>query len=236
MWYMGSKRLIAKHILPIILNDRKGGQWYVEPFVGGANSFQCVPNPKLGGDCNRHVIQALLVIRDNRAALPKKADDISPEFYQELKSNTGHMLHGYVGYACSFGGKYYGGRVKSSYPKDKYLRDRVAAQYEAAKTTREGIRGCVLLARSYDELFLPDNSIIYCDPPYEGTTGYSNKDRFDHAKFWQWCRDKTLEGHTVFISEYNAPDDFECVWQKEINNNLSTKTLRPTEKLFIYKI
>jgi DNA adenine methylase len=37
MNYMGSKRRIAKHLLPFLLKDRKAGQYYVEPFVGGAN-------------------------------------------------------------------------------------------------------------------------------------------------------------------------------------------------------
>ena len=37
MKYMGSKARIAKHILPIILKDRKPNQWYSEPFTGGAN-------------------------------------------------------------------------------------------------------------------------------------------------------------------------------------------------------
>lgn len=34
---MGSKRRIAKDILPIILENRKENQFYVEPFVGGCN-------------------------------------------------------------------------------------------------------------------------------------------------------------------------------------------------------
>ena len=33
MVYMGSKRRIAKFILPIILANRTDGQWYVEPFL-----------------------------------------------------------------------------------------------------------------------------------------------------------------------------------------------------------
>ena len=42
------------------------------------------------------------------------------------------------------------------------------------------------------------------------------------------------QGHTVFISEYQAPDDFKCVWQKEIINSMNqTKTYKPIEKLFI---
>ena len=72
---------------------------------------------------------------------------------------------------------------------------------------------------SYDELEIPSNSIILCDPPYEGTTGY--KDVFDNTKFWNWCRQLSNQGHSVFICEYNTPDDFECVWEKELKSSLS---------------
>ena len=41
------------------------------------------------------------------------------------------------------------------------------------------------------------------------------------------------KGHEVFVSEYNAPGDFECVWSKELTNAMSTKkTYKPIEKLF----
>lgn len=39
MKYMGSKSRIAKHILPIILKNRKDGQYYVEPFAVDAISL-----------------------------------------------------------------------------------------------------------------------------------------------------------------------------------------------------
>ncbi len=76
--------------------------------------------------------------------------------------------------------------------------------------------------------------MIYCDPPYEGTTKY--KDAFDHSKFWQWCRDKSNEGHIVFVSEYNAPADFECVKVVETNTQLgngsNSGNMVKVEKLF----
>jgi len=31
-------------------------------------------------------------------------------------------------------------------------------------------------------------------------------------------------GHDVFVSEYSAPDDFACVWSKEVNNSLTKDT------------
>ena len=39
MKYLGSKNRIAKHILPIMLEHRKGNMCWVEPFVGGANTI-----------------------------------------------------------------------------------------------------------------------------------------------------------------------------------------------------
>ena len=40
----------------------------------------------------------------------------------------------------------------------------------------------------------------------------------------------------VFVSEYNAPDDFECVWQGEIKTNFASQrksaTHKAVEKLF----
>ena len=77
-----------------------------------------------------------------------------------------------------------------------------------------------------------ENDIIYCDPPYEGTTKY--KDDFNHVVFWQWCRDMASKGHIIFVSEYNAPNDFECVWQKEIVSSLTqdTGSKKAVEKLF----
>lgn len=83
---------------------------------------------------------------------------------------------------------------------------------------------------SYEALDIPANSVIYCDPPYKDTTKY--KDSFDSDAFWQWCRDKAKEGHIVYVSEYNAPEDFKCIWEKQINSNLGGKSKTAKEKLF----
>ena len=46
MKYMGSKNRIAKHILPIMLAEaeKNGITKWVEPFVGGANLIDKVPD------------------------------------------------------------------------------------------------------------------------------------------------------------------------------------------------
>ena len=58
MKYMGSKNRIAKFILPIMLKEanEKGISTWVEPFVGGANMIDKVPNnfQRIGIDYNAH--------------------------------------------------------------------------------------------------------------------------------------------------------------------------------------
>jgi DNA adenine methylase len=82
---MGSKRRIAKEILPIILRDRKPNQWYVEPFVGGANLIDKVDGNRIGADINRYLIKALCLIRDNPELIPKNNKEYTEEMFNKAK-------------------------------------------------------------------------------------------------------------------------------------------------------
>lgn len=233
MKYMGSKQLIAKYILPIILKDRIPGQLYVEPFIGGGNIFQYVNNPRVGLDCDKYVIQALLLIKDSPELLPKCADEISVEFYKNVKKDVNHFLHGYIGFACSFGGKYFGGRVKSSYPS--HPSDRVNSQYKASQKQSKLLQGSVILGRDFRSLKNLKNCIIYCDPPYANTTSY--KTPFNHEIFWDYCRMWVKGGNKVYVSEYNAPEDFICIWSKSVKRRFRGGGIikQAVEKLFVHR-
>jgi 16S rRNA G966 N2-methylase RsmD len=61
--------------------------------------------------------------------------------------------------------------------------------------------------KSYDEININDNSIIYADIPYKDTGGY-NKQTFDHEQFYEWALNNK---HPIYISEYNMPDDFKKI-------------------------
>ena len=56
MRYMGSKRRIAKHLVPIISAHRKKGQTYVEPFAGGMNMMENFRGERIANDLNHYVI------------------------------------------------------------------------------------------------------------------------------------------------------------------------------------
>lgn len=92
----------------------------------------------------------------------------------------------------------------------------------------------VPLCKSYDEIEVRPNSVIYLDPPYLQTASYS-KEEFDYGKFYDWCLKQT---EPVFISEYWMPEsDFICIAQKQKNCtlNANNNSLKSIEKIFIPK-
>lgn len=228
MKYMGSKNRIAKDIVPIMLSKRINNQWWVEPFVGGGNIIDKVTGKRLGADINKYVIDALIAIRDNVLDLPKNNKEFTEYDYNELKKNDDYKYKGYAGFTFSYGAKWLGGWSRNS----KKNRDYVREAYQNALNQSPKLKGVKFINVDYLNLKIPENSLIYCDPPYKGTTKY--KDAFNHTIFWEWCRDKVNEGHTLFVSEYNAPNDFDCVFKKEIVSSLTKNTGSKigVEKLF----
>ncbi|MFW6247207.1 MAG: DNA adenine methylase [bacterium] len=232
MKYMGSKNRIAKFILPIMLKYHKSNQYWVEPFVGGGNMIDKVSGMRIGADNNPWVIDALIAIRDDVDLLPKNNREFTEDDYKALKLDDSYPFKGYAGFAFSYGGKWMGGWRRDKIGK----RDYVNESYKNALKQSPLLQGVELVKSSYRDLNIPNNSLIYCDPPYANTTKYKSK--FNHSEFFEWCRIKSGEGHTVFVSEYNAPDDFECLWSKQIPSSLTRNTGSKTgiEKLFICKI
>ena len=233
--YMGSKNRIAKHILPIILKDRKENQWYVEPFVGGANSIDKVNGKRLANDSNKYLLACLNAL--SKGWIPPKM--ISKDAYQDIKNNKDSYpanLVGYVGVNCSYSGKWFGGYAGIVQTKQG-IRNYINEAFSNVVKQSEKLTGIEFRSGGYLELDIPKNSIIYCDPPYKETTGYSNG--FNHREFWDWCKDKCKEGHTVFVSEYQSPIGYaEVVWEKQVSSSLSANgkigaNKKSVEKLFI---
>ncbi|PCI53657.1 MAG: adenine methyltransferase [Alphaproteobacteria bacterium] len=230
---MGSKNRISKHILPIILENRKRGQWYVEPFVGGANLIDKVGGNRIGADFNEY-LPALYSSLQSGWIPPTILTEHEYSHIKANKDQYSNALVAFVGFACSYAAKWFGGYCRGFDATGK-PRDYIGEAYRNVMKQAGNLQGIKFVHSSYDELEIPENSIIYCDPPYENTTKY--KDSFDHDKFWQWCRDMSLAGHDVFISEYNAPADFQCIWEKEIISSLTRDTgaKKGIERLFKYK-
>ena len=233
MKYMGSKNRHSKQILPLMLKDRKPGQWYVEPFVGGANMIDKVDGLRVGSDCNKYLIALLKEMQRDSFSAP----DVTEETFNRMKSNPEQFsdwVLGYAGFQLSFGAMWFGSYRRDNTGKRNYSEEAKRNVNKQAKKVRD----IEFYNKSYKELDIPRESIIYCDPPYKGTAKYkANEGEFDHDAFYEWCREKVKQGHIVFVSEYNMPDDFACIWQKEVNGNISKDTgkKKSTEKLFVHE-
>lgn len=233
MKYMGSKNRIAKHILPIMLKEMqyKGYTTWVEPFVGGGNMIDKVPDKykRIGADLNEHTIAAMLGIRDFVDEFP---DEVSEDYYKRIKGSEPHPINSWLRFVASFGGK-----LDNGYARESGSDDSTFCGYGKRNALKQSpkIQTVEFICCSYEDLSHITNSLIYCDPPYQSTTGYKTG-AFNHEAFFDWCRKMKAKGNSVFVSEYNAPDDFELVWQGEIKTNFSSTRTKAThnavEKLF----
>ncbi|WP_243473544.1 DNA adenine methylase [Winogradskyella sp. MH6] len=230
---MGSKARFAKHLLPIILKDRKPKQSYIEPFAGGMNMIDKVDGIRIANDQHEELMAMWQALIYDKWDPPKS---VSEDEYKTIKYNQDDFpkhLVAYVGFN-SFGGKWFAG-----YRRDKQgKRDYWAEHYRNITKQVPNLEGVILSCKSYTELEIPENSIVYCDPPYASTTKY--RDSFNHDKFWEWCRQQSKAGHHVFISEYSAPEDFKCIWEKPAKTSFSwhadnLPAKKSIERLFVYK-
>lgn len=98
---------------------------------------------------------------------------------------------------------------------------------------------CVTLEDWHTVLTRQNGKVVWmgqCDPPYKGTKTYNTSKNFDHDKFFEWCREQTKRGNVVFVSEYEAPEDFVCVWQQEVKSSLSANGVSGGNKVSVEKL
>ena len=86
----------------------------------------------------------------------------------------------------------------------------------------------------YEEVAIPEDSVIYCDIPYEDTNVYNKAEGFDYERFYQWCERQT---QPVFISSYQMPEErFDCIEEFTHRSTLSaTANNLVTERIYVPK-
>lgn len=158
---------------------------------------------------------------------------ITEEQYKYIKNNKNEnkVLAGFVGFGCSFGGKWFGG-----YARDKQNVNYCLRSKNSVLKDLNNLRNAIFLCKDYKNIEYHKNDIIYADPPYKGTTGYNHK-KFDTDEFWEYASEVS-KTNMMFISELATPDDFICIWQKELRRTLDVNknnNFMSTEKLFLHK-
>lgn len=91
---------------------------------------------------------------------------------------------------------------------------------------------------SYAEIDIPEDAVVYCDPPYHACGGhlYEGTAAFEHGAFYDWCV-RVSKTNPIFISEYSIEDDrFEVAAEKQkITSMASVKSFNVTERLYTVK-
>lgn len=85
----------------------------------------------------------------------------------------------------------------------------------------------------YFDVEIEGGGVIYCDIPYAQTNGYGAKKMtdFDYETFYEWALKQTAP---IFISEYQMPDEFECIWETKVNTKMDAfKRKESLERLFV---
>ena len=244
MQYLGGKSRAAKHISEAIVShlsrsDSPLSGRYFEPFVGGgsisaemgyrfdeAHYSDMHPDLMLLWDL-------LLSSVDSFSALDVLPDYVSEDDYREFRSSSVSAVRGFVGFACSFGGRWFEGYARSrecnfAATGKRSLSKKIPGM--SAKRVTYTSQG------SYESLTgtLKSGDVVYCDPPYAKTQGYATG-VFDHETFWETVTLWVQSGVHVFVSEYVAPEQWSSIWGREQTTTLSKDEYKKAvEHLFVY--
>lgn len=217
--YHGGKQRIGKKLAQVIYEESVDISYeegftikgYCEPFCGMLGVYQHIPElfndekPKLkykAGDTNKSVIMMWKAVQNGW----KPPINVSEKEFDILKfSPQDSPEKGYVGHQYSFGGKYFKGYA----PKYGKNPDSSTASKRIV-SIGEKIQNVNFNYGSYKQYSNLKDYVIYCDPPYMETESHY-KDSFHSSDFYEWCR-YMAENNIVFLSEYNAPKDFEYIW------------------------
>lgn len=245
MRYLGNKTRLAKELAPILTEHLDGENWYIEPFAGAFGMISNIDYPKrIAYDKDKYIIGLMKAVRDGWTPpeeLTQDQYDLHVSYSKLSESELSERawiptdkMMGFVGYGCSFGGKWFAGFARGGESGGK-PRNHVAESSRNLIKMRPKLQGIKIQAVDYLICSTGDGNVIYCDPPY--STGTKYKTDFDHKIFWEWVRFQSQINY-VYVSEYNAPDDFVAIWEKEHKSGIdhNAKTHKPTvEKLFVYK-
>lgn len=239
MQYQGGKSRIARSLVNEISRrqvtdsvrtgsgdqreSKRGGFFDVwEPFCGGGAVTLALAKAGFrvhASDCHEDLIlmwQALM-----RGETEPFADVTEAE-YQVLKTAAPSARRGFVGFGASFGGGWFSGFGRHNYD---------AQPYHEAQRSLARLVGLNITFTLANYTTVPDDVLVYADPPYAGTKPYKGGPTFDHTAFWSWVRRRS--GPT-FVSELTCPyDDIEIVWRKahKSQNASNSPTTKATSQI-----
>lgn len=217
MRYLGGKADVGKSIAHAIAKRRTPGALFVDMFCGSLNVVRHVPahvalaagglvaSPRIAIDACGPLITMW------KAALngwvPPRS--VSREEYARIKAlqDPHDPMTAFVLFGCSFGGKWCGGYAKDR-PEQRYAE---CASNGVIRKARDcaGVRLEHATFQSKHPGCWEPGTVLYCDPPYAGTTGYKALEPFNSEAFWFWAEQHARCGVHVYVSEFSAPQGWD---------------------------
>lgn len=223
MRYLGGKGKIAHWIAWKI--NALNPQTYLEPFCGSCFVGEMVKAPAHRIFCDAH--PQLIALWKAILSGWQPPETMTEELYRQARrGETSMELQGFIGFGCTFGGTWMGGYARSKTDPNKNFAK------EAASALRRQAANLKDRSEFHNQDFeisldaMPGD-VVYCDPPYLNTSAYKGVAKMSHERFWAAIRRRAARS-VVFISEYSAPDDFECVM--EIPTVLTVRSVNGNEK------
>lgn len=219
MRYFGGKQRISKPLATFLNSQLKPGQAFCDMFCGSCNVISKIdPNrDRIANDLHKELIAMRRYVQQG-GELP---DEISEEQYQEIKESGEDWLKGFVGFGCSFAGKYWGGYARGGDGRD-YCQNAKNSTLKKMKSLQD----VIFTNLNYEDLYISHKrAMVYCDIPYKDSVGYS-VGNFDHEKFYKWASWWWGQGKHVIVSEYkhNVPEGWKIVWEYESKKDIRDKS------------
>lgn len=214
MHYFGGKSRLSKDITNVLNSNLKEEQTFVDLFCGSCNIIEKIePNRiRIANDKHKYLIEMWKALQNGW--IPP--NDISEEEYKYIRENKNEnmALTSFVGFGCSYSGKWFGGYARDGKGKRNYAD-------EAKRGIEKKLDNLHLVKfenKDYKDVEIPLGSLVYCDIPYEKKLGYCKKEvgEFNHDEFYKWVDDNKNK-YDFYISEYkeNIREGFEIIWEKE---------------------
>jgi DNA adenine methylase len=206
MKYVGGKHKISKELCDFIISQIDPTQYFFyDLFCGSCGIVKNMTNRGFKKVIANDIEEDLILFWKSDFSFIEPNEE-EYKFYKKVEIPS--PIRCFYRFFLSYGGKSFGGYAQRHCNNNRNFFNEFKNSYNKIKPLLKDVE---FTNKSYLE-FDVENCIIYCDPPYENTQGYSSS--FDIEQFWDYMR-YLSQKNIVFISCEIYPSDFIVVWKKK---------------------
>ena len=243
MTYQGGKQKFIKIIVPYInqyIKDHNIENFY-DMCCGGFNVGSNVECENIyGNDLSPTLIALLKQAQEDFSKIclneSREQWDRCYSEYKKIRSNNfeGSEIPlaeiGACEWLCSYSGRGFPGGYGVISRGRSQFSERLRNLERQSKL--EGFKKAIFTCKSYEEIEILPNSLLYFDAPYQGVKPYGISPNFNYTNYFKFLM-QTAKKFPIFISEQSIPDDIpaQVIWRKEVNRDIG-KGYKAQETLY----